>query len=195
MVDVSGCVAQIRAMVDRGDYLCVNRARHYGKTTTLTALERALTDEYDVASLDFQALGHADFRTEGHFVRALSRIITHMMLLPPRTTMEMGALAKGDVGNLSLGDLFFAFSTWCSESSRPVVLIVDEVDSATNNHVFLDFLAQLRLQYLQREKRPDFPAFKSVILAGVTDVRHLKMKTRPGESTARGTSRLTSTST
>jgi hypothetical protein len=61
MVDVSGCVAQIRAMVDRGDYLCVNRARQYGKTTTLTALERALTDEHDVASLDFQALGHADF--------------------------------------------------------------------------------------------------------------------------------------
>ena len=31
MVDISGRVAQMRAMVERGDYFCVNRARQYGK--------------------------------------------------------------------------------------------------------------------------------------------------------------------
>ena len=45
MVDISGRVAQIRAMVERGDYFCINRARQYGKTTTLVALERALAVE------------------------------------------------------------------------------------------------------------------------------------------------------
>ena len=46
MVDISGRVEQMRAMVERGDYFCVNRARQYGKTTSLA-------DDYAVAGLDF----------------------------------------------------------------------------------------------------------------------------------------------
>jgi hypothetical protein len=30
---------------------------------------------------------------------------------------------------------------WCDVSERKVVLIIDEVDTAANNQVFLDFLA------------------------------------------------------
>lgn len=62
------------------------------------------------------------------------------------------------------------------EQERPIVLIIDEVDSATNNQVFLDFLAQLRSLYIKKEKNPDIKTFQSVILAGVTDVRYLKSK-------------------
>jgi len=61
MVDISWRVAQIRTMVEAGDYFCINRARQYGKTTTLAALRRALEGDYAVASLDFQALSYADF--------------------------------------------------------------------------------------------------------------------------------------
>ena len=182
MVDISGRVAQMRAMVERGDYFCVNRARQYGKTTTLAALRRALADDFAVASLDFQGLSHASFCTEGNFVRGLSRMLVRMVSLPPRAAEEIGALASGDVADLALGDLSFALGAWCAESPRPVVLIVDEVDSTTNNQVFLDFLAQLRLQYLMREDDPSYPAFRSVVLAGVTDVKHLKAKIRPGEA-------------
>jgi hypothetical protein len=52
--------------------------------------------------------------------------------------------------------------------------MIDEVDSASSKQVFLDFLALLRLQYLDREDDPDNAAFQSVILAGVTDIKHLK---------------------
>jgi hypothetical protein len=62
---------------------------------------------------------------------------------------------------------------------KPVVLIIDEVDSATNNQVFLDFLAQLRSLYLKRERNAGVKTFQSVILAGVTDVKHLRLKIRP----------------
>ena len=34
-----------------------------------------------------------------------------------------------------------------------VVLIIDEVDTATNNQVFLDFFGQLRSYYLDREEK------------------------------------------
>lgn len=58
-------------------------------------------------------------------------------------------------------------------------MIIDEVDSTTNNQVFLDFLAQLRSYYLARE---DSPTFQSVILAGVYDVKNIRRKIRPDEA-------------
>ena len=56
--------------------------------------------------------------------------------------------------------------------------MIDEVDSATNNQVFLDFLAQLSGYYMNRSR---FATFKSVILAGVCDIKNLKRKLRPDE--------------
>ena len=56
--------------------------------------------------------------------------------------------------------------------------MIDEVDSASNNQVLLDFLSQLRGYYLHRRKRP---TFHSVILAGVYDIKNLKHKIRPDE--------------
>ena len=49
-------------------------------------------------------------------------------------------------------------------------------DSASNNQVFIDFLAQLRDYYQERE---DVPIFHSVILAGVYDIKNLKLKLCP----------------
>lgn len=63
----------------------------------------------------------------------------------------------------------------CRQSFRPVVLMVNEVDSASNNQVFIDFLAQLRGYYLARNVSP---IFHSVILAGVYDIKNLKLELR-----------------
>ncbi len=56
--------------------------------------------------------------------------------------------------------------------------MIDEVDSATNNRVFVDFLSKLRECYLNRKKSP---IFHSVILAGVYDIKNLKLKIHPDE--------------
>lgn len=56
--------------------------------------------------------------------------------------------------------------------------MIDEVVSASNNQVFIDFLAQLRGYYLDREKRS---IFHSVILAGVYEIKNMKLKIRPNE--------------
>ncbi|MBR3316674.1 MAG: AAA-like domain-containing protein [Atopobiaceae bacterium] len=186
MVDVSSRVAQMRVMVERGNYFCMNRARQYGKTTSLAALERALAGDYTVVSLDFQGLSHADFATEGAFASAFAQTLLdrHEGDLPEATSDALEDFADRDSDSHSLRRLFRALRRWLGASQRPVVLIIDEVDSATNNQVFLDFLAQLRLQYLDRAKNPSSPAFRSVVLAGVTDVKHLKNKIRPnGEHT------------
>lgn len=78
-----------------------------------------------------------------------------------------------ETGNAGLSVLFKCLTGWCGKSDKKIVLIIDEVDSAANNQVFLDFLAQLRGYYIKRRKTA---AFHSVILAGVYDIRNLKQK-------------------
>ena len=69
-------------------------------------------------------------------------------------------------------------SDFCSKVDKPMVLMIDEVDSASNNQVFVDFLAQIRGYYLRKDQ---FKFFQSVILAGVCDIKNLRRKLRPEE--------------
>ena len=55
--------------------------------------------------------------------------------------------------------------------------MIDEVDKSSNNQLFLSFLGMLRNKYLLRNEGEDI-SFCSVILAGVHDVKSLKMKIR-----------------
>lgn len=75
MDDLSERVAEIKKMVDAGEYFMINRARQYGKTTTITALKKKLSGDYTVLSLDFQGIGKAGFATEEKFVQEFSRLI------------------------------------------------------------------------------------------------------------------------
>lgn len=81
----------------------------------------------------------------------------------------------------SMDELFITLNEWCAISELPIVLLIDEVDSATNNQIFIDFLGLLRDGYISRDS-DEIPTFHSVILAGVTDVKHLKSKIRPEEN-------------
>ncbi|MCC8106175.1 MAG: ATP-binding protein [Clostridiales bacterium] len=185
MVDLESRLKEIKKMVDAGDYFSINRARQYGKTTILRALAKYIEDDYVVLSLDFQKMSTADFSSETDFVKGLAReiyrIIRRMPAIPDETVREIRRMAGAEVTEGSdrafiLGDLFFCFSDWCEFSDKPVVLIIDEVDTASNNQVFQDFLAQLRAYYLDRDT---MPTFQSVILAGLYDIRNLKRKIRP----------------
>lgn len=185
MVDLSERVAEIKKMVDAGKYFSINRARQYGKTTTLNALRKALSSEYEPVSLDFQGLGDASFQTEEAFCRGfvgliLSKLEYGLVSVPEEIADQMNRFVSGQNEGNKLEDLMRVVRRWCSRSKLPVVLMIDEVDSATNNQVFLDFLAQLREGYISRDTE-GMPAFQSVILAGVTDVKHLRGKIRPEE--------------
>ncbi len=56
MADISEKVRQIMAMVERGDYFTINRARQYGKTTTLFQLELQLAKECTVIAISFEGV-------------------------------------------------------------------------------------------------------------------------------------------
>ncbi len=183
MVKLDSRLAEIKEMVDAGDYFTINRARQYGKTTILRALKKYLQEEYYVVLMDFQRFGAASFENENTFAKAL--LESFLSDLKRNELFDFGKIQGMILGldieteNFRLQSLFMYLSDICAIADKPIVLMIDEVDSATNNQVFLDFLAQLRAGYIDRDEQP---TFQSVILAGVHDVKNLRRKLRPEEA-------------
>ena len=182
MVDLSSRLKQIKGYVDRGEYFTINRARQYGKTTTLRALKEYLKDEYYVVSMDFQMqMSYAKFRDENTFSIAFAKAFiraaenTNMVIADGMKTAvnSLKESIRKNKEELELVELFQYLSDICKIADRPLVLMIDEIDSAANNQVFLDFLSQLRGYYIDRDQSP---TFQSVILAGVYDIKNLKSK-------------------
>lgn len=182
MVDLKSRLARIRAMVDAGQYFTINKARQYGKTTILQALARDLKDAYIVVSMDFQRMSTAKFTDENVFSMAFAQYFIKQLqsdgLLDGKILEPLERELERNSAQTGLYELFDYLADLCANADRPVVLLIDEVDTAANNQVFLDFLAQLRTGYLNRM---EVPAFHSVILAGVYDVRNMIRKVRPDE--------------
>lgn len=168
--------------VDRKKYFVINRGRQYGKTTTLMALTEYLKPNYIVIFLDFQLMSTANFADEqifsSKFIGQLERYFSRKQERMEGIDQEVfqALLSLKNEEKLSVDMLFDGLSRMCETAEKPIVLMIDEVDSASNNQVFLDFLAQLRGYYLNRE---EMPTFHSVILAGVYDIKNLKLKIRP----------------
>ena len=180
MVNIDKRLQVIKAMVDAGQYITINRARQYGKTTTLMTLEQYLTPNYCVLNMDFQsAMSSATYRDEASFSKAFAKAFAALldgMGNPAEVQSAMEDMLNSARSDFELVDLFRYLSRICRASDRPIVLLIDEVDSASNNQVFLDFLSQIRGAYIKRDR---VPTFQSVILAGVHYIRNLQLKIRP----------------
>jgi len=166
--------------VEYGSYFVINKGRQYGKTTTLKALARYLKGDYIVLAMDFQRMSTGSFADEQTFVRAFIRYLQDIAadsktVTGVREDELQRLIAMRQQEQVSMDEMFRALSRIIKTADKKLVLIIDEVDSASNNQVFIDFLAQLRGYYLSREETP---TFHSVILAGVYDIKNLKLKLR-----------------
>ncbi len=156
MVDITDKLEKIKSMVDAGQYFTINRARQYGKTTTLRALRKLLERDYVVVSLDFQLFGEAKFKNENIFSLSFGRFFLRELRYSSVDLNSGSAEAfetlDSDVRtrreDFELQELFEELSDLCRYLPKRIVLMIDEVDSAANNQVFIDFLAQLRLIFL-----------------------------------------------
>ena len=175
MVDISGKLAKIKEMVDYGDYFTINRARQYGKTTTLSLLEEMLKDEYIVASISFERLGDESFESSASFCRAFMRLIQRALTFNDVSEEYRKNWLSNDA--VDFNDLSFHITDMCNPgaASKKLVLLIDEVDKTSNNRTYLHFLGMLRDKYLERAKNKDY-TFQSVILAGVYDIKNIKLK-------------------
>ena len=182
MVDISERLEIIAKMVERGNYFCINAGRQYGKTTTLYALKKALENDYCVFSISFEGLSDSAFesieRLAYYFIWLIGNKWKYArlpLLSPEVKDIVLNTIQSPDkrIPEDEFIDLLLQIN---SLSEHPIVLIIDEVDQAGNYPVFVQFLGILRNMYLNRK---DTPTFKSVILAGVYDIKNLKLKIRP----------------
>ena len=182
MVDISGRLKRIKSMIDDGAYFCINRGRQYGKTTTLEAVSSCLAPDYEVLSLSFEGVGEAAFESDVALVLTFAGKIRELinegvwddpegrrcallkeLMQFPMEEREALARCGSFIGKL------------VRVTAKPIVLLIDEVDQAGNHDAFIHFLGMLRDRFLKRNK---FATFRSVVLAGVYDVKNLKLKIR-----------------
>ena len=177
MVDNKERFRAIEYLIDAGEYFTINRARQYGKTTTLDMIWRRLSERYIVVPLSFEGIGDSTFLSEEAFVGSFARMIFRRL----KSAKEDEALICiwENCDAMSLDNLASTITEFCQKSPKPVVVTIDEVDKSSDNQLFLNFLGMLRNMYLKRNIEGMDYTFHSVILAGVYDVKNIKLKIRP----------------
>ncbi len=178
MADVSKKMAQIYTMVEEGDYFIINRPRQYGKTTTLFTLSSMLikSGDYLVFNTSFEGLGDSTFLDEAKFSETFVLLLAELADIYAPELSEW--LHEAASQTETLKDLSRLVTDLVKKTAKKVVLMIDEVDKSSNNQLFISFLAMLRQKYLAQDI---FGTFHAVVLAGVHDVKSLKLKIRPNE--------------
>lgn len=180
MVDISGRIDRItKDYIEQGQYFTINRARQYGKTTTLFLLERKLREEYLVLSLSFEA---ADEYFQSFSTLAEGLVLDIGECLQEQSVEEkiIEEWCKPISEKFPMRSLGQKITSLCRSCGKKIVLMIDEVDKSSDNQIFLSFLGLLREKYLKWQQGKD-DTFQSVILAGVYDVKTLKLKLHPQE--------------
>ncbi|MBE6058143.1 AAA family ATPase [Clostridium sp.] len=180
MVDISNKLDSILKLVNNEEYFIINRPRQYGKTTTLYMLERYLNKfkDYLVISISFEGIGDLIFEDEKIFSKEFLQIMSDSLFISNETLSKYLEEQKTHVENFI--DLSRIITKFIIKAKRKVVLMIDEVDKSSNNQLFLSFLGLLRNKYLLRNVGKDY-TFHNVVLAGVHDVKTLKLKIRADE--------------
>ena len=178
MVNISEKLEKIKALIENEEYFVINRPRQYGKTTTLFCLKKELLKKYLVISISFEGIGDVIFNDEQLFCKTFFKNSAKSIKLINKDISNKLLKYSNEV--TSLDNLSDYISEFIEECNKEVILIIDEVDKSSNNQIFLNFLGMLRNKYLEREKEEEV-TFKSVILAGVYDIKNLKLKLRPEE--------------
>jgi len=177
MVDTSQKIEKIIYLIEDGQYFTINRPRQFGKTTTLFLLMNQLfaTETYLPIRISFEGLGTESYDSQKRFLEGWCFLLQRFFQF--NQLPELLAYTKQQCQLENFEQLNAFISDLCEKSGKPIVLMIDEIDKSSNNQLFLDFLALLRTKYLARNEGQD-TTFQSVILAGVHDIKTLKMKIR-----------------
>src|SRR3989339_345473 len=179
MIDISEKIAKIMELINDGQYFTINRARQFGKTTTLFLLEKELLNEgYLPISFSFEGFDNANFENSYKFSKKFLQLLLRNIKKTEDTLLNLIKEKLNEIKDLD--DLGEIITEICQKADKKIVLIIDEVDKSSNNDLFLSFLGMLRNKYLLQNVSKDV-TFYSVILAGVYDIKNLKLKYRKDE--------------
>lgn len=172
VVDTGDKINRMANLIEKGKYFTINRPRQYGKSTSLEYIERRFANgDYFIISITFESMSAIDFSSEKNFIREFSRQLNR--IFNKHKLQALVEFIREIEGIETFGQLDDFITGLVELAGKPTVLLIDEVDKSSDNQLFLNFLALLRSKYLTRHK---YPTFHSVILAGVHDVKTLKLK-------------------
>lgn len=181
MVRIDYQVNAAATLVERNQYFCINRGRQFGKTTTLAFLKQHLEQiGYAVFFISFEGLADSAFESlETLLYASLEKMAfplewKTMANLSSDSAQILSDSLIQETKAIDVNEYKKAIARMANKDK--LVLLIDEVDQAGNFPQFVKFLGLLREMYLSRD---EIPTFQSVVLAGVYDIRNLKLKLRP----------------
>ncbi len=177
MMDNRAKLAEVMKMIEAGEYFTINRPRQYGKTTTLFEM-RALLEadpDYLPIRLDLQGVDEKWHASDGAFATMFIRQMANTLEFKEPALHAFLEKQKSEVSDMD--SLSRVITRLAHQVEQKIVLLIDEVDASSNFEPFLRFLGMLRNKYLDRMS-PENRTFHSVILAGVHDIKSLKLKLR-----------------
>ena len=164
---------QVLDLVRSKKYFVLHAPRQTGKTSALLALRDLLNSgtagDYRCVYANFE-VGQAGREDTARAMRAMLGQLGWRAetTLRDETPNRLRNRALADAG--PDGALFETLSRWAQADPRPLVLLIDEIDTLIGD-TLLSVLRQLRAGYDQRPRH--FP--HSVVLCGVRDVRDYRV--------------------
>ena len=168
---------EIEAFIRWKKYFLLHAPRQSGKTSTLEALAQRLNASGDYRCLNVNI---QTSRTAADDLAEAIEIILSRIVAAARRTVGVGSLralwdqvSKQQPAGSALEEFL---ELWCVSEPKPVVLLLDEIDSLSDL-VLLSVVDQLRSGHPLRPVR--FP--QSVVLCGQRNVRDYRIRTLRGE--------------
>ncbi|MFN7918979.1 MAG: ATP-binding protein [Bryobacteraceae bacterium] len=162
---------EVESLIDAQRYFIMHAPRQTGKTSALWALMHELNRQgrYKALYVNIE-VGQANREDTAGAMRAILSSLAEFARAylndPYPEEIRESMLARGG-GTDALRALL---SEWSAHSDKPIVLMLDEVDSLVGD-TLISLLRQLRAGYLTRPGR--FP--QSIILCGVRDLQDYRI--------------------
>ena len=166
MLSATERLPEIKELIAQENYFVIHAPRQVGKTTAMLTLAQELTasGQYTAVMLSVEVgaafsdnLGAAELAILGEWKRSLRYRLPKDLQPNDWLHDEAGARIGTNLSN------------WAEQSSRPLVVFLDEID-ALSNETLISVLRQIRSGFPNRPQ--GFP--QSVALVGMRDVRDYK---------------------
>lgn len=173
---------EMMGLIQQKKYFVLHAPRQVGKTTFLLALTEHLnqSDQYRTLYLNVEAAQTAREDVEKGIQSILSQLGREAQhhLQDDYLAQSWPDIFAQHGANVALNEVL---SQWAIHSPKPIVLLIDEIDSLVGD-TLISVLRQLRAGYPRRPS--SFP--QSVVLCGVRDVRDYRIYSSEGREMITG---------
>jgi hypothetical protein len=163
----------MRSLIEQKKYFILHAPRQTGKTSTMLNLAKILNAEGKYTALYVNVEGGQAARSnfiEGNRI-ILDEFLSHIEDQRPDQEKIIAYLTQNiNKKNISGSSLKSMLQFWAKNSSKPLVIFIDEIDALVGD-TLISVLRQLRAGYANRPQA--FP--QSVCLIGVRDVRDYRI--------------------